>query len=401
MFKIMKMKRFFSRAALLVATLVLVFTSCTAEKIAQLDPPKYFVEKTHESQISTSMMTDWMPALKAMFFLIRFPAKKLAVDAITYNTVDPFGFPVVASGTITYPLDTDIRGVILSQHFTITSNNEAPSVSMITAESLLGFTAYALVQTDYIGYGATKDMPHPYLHAQSSAQQGVDMLLAAREYMSSIGKDINKPTYAVGYSQGAGAVLAFQKMVEEEYSDIVKLQKVYAGAGIYDLEASFDQYLETDFTGYPCSIPYSILGLNYGDNLGLDLTQLFKEPLLSNYEEWYHSKNYNSSEINRFLGNDTRISSYLQDNMFDKNNPEVKKLSESFKKNSLIDWTPQTELLLFHSTDDTYVHYANSESAYNTFLSKGCDVELVTTTGDHAESIIPFYFTLIRELLAL
>lgn len=68
------------------------------------------------------------------------------------------------------------------------------------------------------------------------------------------------------------------------------VKEVFAGAGAYDLTASYNDFIAKDYSSESETVPMLILGLEYGDKLGLDLTKMFGPKLLANYEEWILSK---------------------------------------------------------------------------------------------------------------
>lgn len=381
---------------------VILFCCFTGCEEKPSDPPleTYFIQKTSTRDFDVNKVKQLLerdhPRISG--WVDKLPAKEIRVDALSYRSVDPQGKNIVASGIISYPKEGDIRGVVVGQHFTILSNSEAPSVCMFLPESLFSMLGYAVISTDYIGYGKTADLPHPYLHVESTGQLTVDMIFAAREYMASIGKSIDRPMYVVGYSQGGQAALAFQKVAEEKYSDKLSLIKVFAGGGPYDLTGTYDELIHTDYTGYPCSVPFISIGLDYGDNLNINFANIFKEPLLSNYQEWYNSKKYKSTEVNEFIGSNV-ISDFMSDAMFTPDrNADIDKLYTSLMKNSLVNWNPKTEIWMLHAKNDTYVPYLNAENAYKSFLRQGCKITFESGEGDHMDVILKFYLHVINEL---
>jgi hypothetical protein len=49
---------------------------------------------------------------KVMDLLKRTMSRKIRAVSLTYNTVDPFGNPVVATGAFFYPLDMKVKGIV-------------------------------------------------------------------------------------------------------------------------------------------------------------------------------------------------------------------------------------------------------------------------------------------------
>ncbi|MCX6286471.1 MAG: alpha/beta fold hydrolase [Bacteroidetes bacterium] len=338
------------------------------------------------------------------------PNKKVKIVSIVYNTLDPKGQPILASGAIFYPvadIDYERLGTILALHYTYGADYEVPSQKMAVTEGLFSLFGYIVVAPDYIGYGASRDKVHPYYDVGSTGQAAADMLLAAKEYFASISRKVAHKVTVMGYSQGGQASLAFLKFAETTplYQDAFIIDQVFAGGGAYDLIKSYDTFVAKDYSSQPVTIPLLILGMNYGDSLDLDLSQMFAEPLLSHYEDWILSKKYTTDEVSAMMG-ETKLTKIMAPQAFDTNNPNTKKFRGALWNNSLIvygkikDWKPRAKVTLLHATKDTIVPYENTESAYEAFLMSGCDVKKVDIPGkDHKEAGQDFYTYVMLHLL--
>lgn len=329
-----------------------------------------------------------------------FPDTDILIEEINYYTNDPQGNTVTASGIISYPVSTElIRSTVMAEHYTISANYEAPSLQMSALESVLALYEYMVIIPDFLGFGTTKELRHPYLHVENTAQVSIDMLFAVREYMESKNAPLSKDIYITGYSQGGAAALATQKMAEEKYTSDISIKRVIAGGGPYDLTAMFDNFAKTNDASYPCSLPLTIIGLDYGDNLNLDYSKVFIEPLLSNYDAWINSKQYNMSELNHKLGSNM-ISSFMHADFFtETTNSELKKIYTSLDKNSLINWAPKSSILLVHGKKDDVVPFFCTKNAYDSFKAKGANVELIETDSGHKETAITYYIYLLKEMI--
>ncbi len=338
------------------------------------------------------------------------PNKKIKIVSIIYNTVGPEGDPILASGAIFFPA-TDAgyerSGTILGVHYTYGADYEVPSQKMAVTEGLFSLFGYAVVAPDYIGYGASRDKVHPYYDVVSTGQASADMLLAAKEYFASISRKMSHKITVMGYSQGGQASLCFLRFVETEplYQDAFVIDQVFAGGGAYDLIKSYDTFVEKDYSSQPVTIPLLVLGLNYGENLNLDLKKMFAEPLYSHYKEWILSKKYTTDEVTAMMG-ETKLTKIMAPEAFDRSNPNTKKFINALKINSLIvygkvtTWTPKAKITLLHATDDTIVPYENTESAYKAFLAAGCNVTKHDIPNkDHKEAGQDFYTYCMMHLL--
>jgi pimeloyl-ACP methyl ester carboxylesterase len=338
------------------------------------------------------------------------PNKKIKVVSIIYNTLDPKGKPILASGAIFFPsadVDYQRKGTILGVHYTLGANYEVPSQKMAVTEGLFSLFGFAVVAPDYIGYGASKDLVHPYYDVICTGQACADMLLAAKEYFASISRKMSHKITVMGYSQGGQASLSFLKFVETQplYQDAFVIDQVFAGGGAYDLIKSYDTFVAKDYSSQPVTIPLLVLGMNYGDSLDLQLNKMFAPHLLLYYDDWIISKKYTTDEVTAMMG-ETKLTKIMAPEAFDTLDPNTQKFRKALRNNSLIvygkikGWVPRAKITLLHATKDTIVPYENTESAYEAFLAAGCIViKHDIPNKDHKEAGQDFYTYCMYHLL--
>lgn len=395
------------KKSLLYCLLILAFYSC---KKAPLEDFIFLESVTKTEVIDKYTLAARLNQSPNSTLYKALPNKKIKVVSIVYNTTDPQGNHILASGAIFYPsVDADYErlGMILGVHYTYGANFEVPSEKMAVTEGLFSLFGYIVVAPDYIGYGVSKGKVHPYYNVKSTGEVSADMLLAAKEYFASISRKVAHKVTVMGYSQGGQASLAFLKFVETDplYRDAFVIDQVFAGGGAYDLIKSYDSFVEKNYSSQPVTIPLLILGMNYGDDLNLALDSMFAEPLLSNYEEWILSKKYTTDEVTAKM-NETKLTKIMSPWAFDTNCLNTKKFRKALRNNSLIiygkitDWRPNAKVTLLHATKDTIVPYENTESAYQAFLMSGCNVKKVDLPDkDHKEAGQDFYTYVMLHLL--
>ncbi len=325
----------------------------------------------------------------------------------TYNSSGKDGEPLRLSGRIILPSQGEIRNIVLVSHFTITADYECPSNSF-QLEGILALLGYAVVIPDYIGYGVTRDMIHPYLCADLTAKNVCDMLDAAVPYLKKIGRaPKDEGIYLMGYSQGGATTMAVERRLEsEEYANLeaftdttgtvplfkYKILRNFAGAGPYDIATTYDQCCEQDETSIPCAVPMIIMGMNYGEDLGLDYKNFFKEPLLSNYDEWINSKKYTTKQLGKIMGT-KHVSDLMTDRAMQKRDPHTLQLYNAMMHNSIFNgaWVPYASVYMFHSIDDDTVPYVNTQMTRSKFPY--CDIEYnVGHYGNHVKGCVKFIF---------
>lgn len=385
---------------LFILAVAAAFVSCRKEPLEHFN---YLVEVVEERTIGkTELFTLMgMPSKSPLVRLM--PDKKLRVASLKYRTKDPFGNNITASGTITFPTTINnfqSMGTILALHFTLAADKEVPSQALACKEALLALFGYVIAAPDYIGYGSTRDKVHPYHHQKNTGQVSVDLLFAAQEYMASKNNRMSRDVTIVGYSEGGYASMATLKFIQENCPGYVRVREVYSGAGAHDLYGTYQEMVASDYSSQPSTLPLMVLGLNYGDNLNLDLSKLFRASLYDNYREWFLSKNYTTKEITQKMGS-TVISDFFTDDLMNEESPYVKPFINSMKKNSLVsmengvlsaNWKPLVRVYFVHGDKDTIVPFSNSKKAYEYFKSVGCDVRLQVIAGkDHIPAGTDFY----------
>lgn len=314
----------------------------------------------------------------------------------TYLGRDIDGSPLTLSGKLLIPRDGAIKNMVIVSHYTIGSNRECPSESF-PLEGILAAKGYAVVMADYIGYGVTVQRIHPYMHVFSTASSVIDMALAVKPYLESIGrKPESEEVYLMGYSQGGSTTLGVMREIQRYYSDRLPVRKVFAGGGPYDLAATYDTAMEEDHTGIPCAIPMIVQGINEGEHLGLDLADFFQPKLLENYREWINSKQYTVGEIDKLIGA-RALSEIMTPTGRDRTSPKTASLYRALMFNSVLNFIPAYPIYLFHSMDDGTVPFINAMRAEEYF--KGRDITFdFGHYGSHGMGAVYFIMSVARQL---
>lgn len=327
----------------------------------------------------------------------------IIAEKMYYSSKDVAGNPAKLSGRVYVEFGTskNLKGIILANHYTKAADRECPSNRIIQIEAIFSVLGYAVVMPDYIGYGKTVDMDHPYLDWRSTAQSSIDSYFAAKEYLEDNGYNIGDEVYNVGYSQGGSSTMAVLRMVTESYSDKIKFTRSFIGGGVFDIEATFDDILENDFTGIPYAMPLIINGLNCAQNLNLNLDDIFIGKTRENYRMAL-SKQYNADELEEVL-DDHEATKIFNSFLFDKTHPTTSKIMEAAGNNRLTDtWTPNNgeDIFILHSTSDDMVPYVNSELMVEALEGTDCDVEFISGDfGTHKVGAILFYINILGYLL--
>ncbi|KAA6436568.1 phospholipase [Dyadobacter flavalbus] len=314
----------------------------------------------------------------------------IKVYKITYKTKNTDGTEITASGALVFPDIDQPASMISVQHGTIRDDASAPSNFNDGAEaasfgSLFGSMGYIIAYPDYIGYGASKDYPHPYEHRESLASASLDMLRAAKEFLKKQNEvKWDEKLYLAGYSEGGYATMALQKKIEEEAPTEFNLVASSCGAGAYDKTAFMKYVINTATQGnasYNSLYLWVMLTYDRIYKLNRPATYYFKEPFATQIA---------TSGINTSINQS--FSTILTDS-FKKNLNDGSDVGfiNAISDNDVYNWKPKTPTQLYHGNADKLVFYFNSEKAYNTMKALGANVELKTIpNGDHASSITSY-----------
>ena len=324
-------------------------------------------------------------------------AKKVIELSGVYESIDVDGNPITLSGKVLLPADGKIKRCILVSHFTIGSNIEAPSNSF-PLEGVLVKLGYALIVPDYIGYGVTVDKVHPYLVMELTARNVLDMYKAVVPFLKEAGcQPQYEDIYLMGYSQGGATTMAVQHLIEHHDEDI-KIRRVFAGGGPYDVKATYDRFVETNVASYPCAVPIMMQGMVVGNKLNLDMSELMAPHIYENLDEWVNSKRYTAKQLNELMG--SRVTSdLLTAKGMDRTSKEVSELYKAMTNNSILSysWTPEAPVYIMHSIDDESVPYDNAARAKTKW--KGANIQYnMGYYGSHQVTCLRFIFA-VQNLL--
>lgn len=308
---------------------------------------------------------------------------------IIYKTKNTDGTEIQASGALIVPQTTEAIPLISQQHGTIRSDNDAPSnygtsSESYTIASLFASNGYIIACPDYIGYGASKSIVHPYEHRESLAQASLDMIRASKEFITTEKLNWSKKLMITGYSQGGFATMSLQKKIEEQFPTEFNLVASSCGAGAYN-KTAFMKYLINETTH---AIPeynqlYIWVVQTYNRIYGLNraMNTYFKEPYATDIQN-------NGNNANVPVSFNLAFADAFKKNINDGTDTQF---LNSVKDNDVFDWAPKTETQLYHGNADQQVFYLNSSTAVTAMKAKGGNVTLITKAGGTHGSTLQDY----------
>jgi pimeloyl-ACP methyl ester carboxylesterase len=305
----------------------------------------------------------------------------------TYN-----GKAVEASGLLLVPSGiTEEAPIVSLQHGTIFSNEEAPSAGGgYTGMELFAAAGYIALMPDFLGYGRSSEIFHPYYDKEHSALAVIDMIKSAKEFLAQEKILFNDELFLAGYSEGGYVTLAAAKEIENNSSHGLKLTAIAAGAGGYDLSEMLVGITDNSYYSYPAYLAFVLMSYNNTYHWNKPLTYFFQKQYADVLNQ-YMNGNHEGSSINSRLT--TNLSSLFNPDFYARlKQPEGEmELKRALKKNSVSGWKSNIPVRLYHGTKDEIIPHTNSELTLKNFQEAGsADVKLTLIPGGtHGSSFIP------------
>ena len=292
----------------------------------------YSVTAVRAAEVSDSLQ-ETLRILDVVYYKYNYPSVNAAGQEVVLSSL------LVAWNPKEPKADDGIESVHIYSHFTITADSECPSSDQNLKERALfgmlvkrtygmgldenqNFISRCIViAPDYEGYGATKDVPHPYLSQELTARQMTDAVdyglkLYRKHVNDKRALDLKSDwrTFGFGFSQGGAVALAVQRRLEQQGLDETwRYRGTIAGDGPYDLISTMRYYMEDDGESYgqktdhrkglnsmPMVVPMIIKGMldTHPDMKGHKLEDYFSQQFLdTGIMEWIESKDFIINDI--------------------------------------------------------------------------------------------------------
>lgn len=397
---------------------LLFFVSCHSDmddvEVSQTEN-KYLVEANFYKAYSNAEINGYISVAGLLFSdqndqleLLKAEIESgIKVYKIIYNTTFE-GNSVKASGLVALPDMAGTYPILSYQNGTNTLNSNAPTNDPNNTGfqllEMMGSTGFIVSLPDYLGFGESDDMFHPYLHKESTVQAVTDMLRAVEEMVDAEENiEFNKNVYISGYSQGGWATMCLQKAIETKYAAEFNLKASACGAGPYNL-TTINQYV-TALNEYP--MPY-FLGYIFNSYINLNPTATIADVLQPPYADRITNL-YNGTNSGEAINNQLTTTMH---NFFTADylaswatDAKFKPLTDMLAENSVSAYRTKTPTLILHGTADNLVPPIVSDNIYNDFMALGVSPDLVRKIPlldkNHSTGIIPSSLTSISWFIQL
>lgn len=265
---------------------------------------------------------------------------------------------------------------------------------------------YAVCEPDYVGLGYG-ERRHLYIHADSEANAGIDMMKAVKELDSIVGLKRDSMLFISGYSQGGHAAMAVHRKLQEQYAGKYTVTASSPMSGPYDLDGVQADVMFHEYT-QPHYLPYLLLGYNevyniFDRNKFYDM--VFKPPYDDIVLGVFNGK-HSVGDINDTLP--TIPKDMLSDSLIDLFvNDDEFIFKQLLRENSMDNWVPERPMQICYCLGDEEVVYTNALVAYEYMHARGAkNVKLRKAGGkkythrkcaDWAVVYTKFYFDSFRK----
>src|SRR5688572_8618878 len=321
----------------------------------------------------------------------------IAVFSMVYKTTYQ-GKEIQASGLMCFPRNMPTPPPIISaQHGTLFAHKDAPSNFPISfnGPELFASAGYATFIPDYLGYGVSANILHPYYNEQYSALAVIDMIKAGKIFCKQEEIPVSDKLFLAGYSEGGYVTLAAQKEIENNPKHNLTLTAVAAGAGGYDLTSMITDITTATSYNHPSYLAFLTQAYNTANNWNRPLNEMFREPYASKIPALLNGSKTGSqvnSELPKAPGE-----LYTTDFFNGLAGNGEAQFRNALAENSLTDWAPKVPTRMYHGTADDVVPFTNSQITYNKLIANGATQLTFHTIpgGTHGTTFQPMVAELI------
>jgi pimeloyl-ACP methyl ester carboxylesterase len=364
---------------LMILLLAIALTSChNLFKDDEKDPVfKYLVNyemvRSYPHSVIQAMINSIEGDFPGVAELRHRATNGIIIFEITYKTTFK-GESVLASGLVSVPAGTGTYDMISYQNGTTTLHSHAPTADpdreLFRLIEAVASTGFVISLPDYLGFGESENMIHPYLHKASTVQSVLDMIRAVKELAQIKEFQLTNDLYLAGYSMGGWATLGVQREIENNHSDEFNLKASVPAAGPFDLKFTNQQILENDSYPMPYFIGFMINTYVKMEETTTPVNEVLNHPYDSLVTVLFDGKR-SGEDINALLT--TSIADLFTENY--RLNYDTGETFASFRTvleaNSIEPWNVQTPTMLIHSTKDELIPFAVSQKTRLDLLAAG------------------------------
>ncbi|MEV6773838.1 hypothetical protein AB0N05_34905 [Nocardia sp. NPDC051030] len=312
-------------------------------------------------------------------------AVRFGVDTyrLVYETVDPTGGVTTASGLLALPSNgvADLTAVAF-EHGTMATKAFGPSVSdhggELAATITYASAGFAGVTPDYLGLGLGPG-PHPYMDVPSATTASLDMLRAARTYVTGVGRTLRPEVDITGFSQGGPAAMDLARTIQGGADNGFRAAAVAAISGPFDLTtAEFPALLSNslDPTSAVFYSAYFLVAWNRLHHLYQSPNEVFQPPYDQTVEQLFDGSHTEQDIVENLP---TTLDALLTPHAIDMLRNPTGELATAVQiaNGTCRDWTPQMPIRLYTGSKDRDVIPDNSAHCQTSLREHTPDAQLI------------------------
>jgi pimeloyl-ACP methyl ester carboxylesterase len=317
------------------------------------------------------------------------PQSGVVYYCITYETIDTKGVIVQASASVWIPRTDASFPILAFCHGTTTSTNIS---NIRLLPGLFAGRGFLAVGPDYLGYGVSEQIHHPYLHAATLASSTIDSIRAAKKLAQYLGISLNGKLFVSGISEGGMAAMATICELEKNYTAEHPLTAGAPISGPYDMTGSVDFYIKPGMILSGSQRSYMVFLLPvYSEiySFTRPVNHFIQEPYASWFVEDPLPRPHAARVISDLPSNTDDL--LTADFMTEYLGGGETEFRNAIDLNSTYKFVPQCYLRMYAANQDTNVPPANADTAYAYFTGNSAPhVSLEKIDGDHGTTALPF-----------
>lgn len=331
-----------------------------------------FLKTISAAEVASALEASGQSALGAI------PRYAVQAYRLTYLTVDGLGQETLASALMTVPQKplNSTSPVLSYQHGTITKDADAPSqlANVETPEVVMASLGYIVLSADYVGYGASKGVPHPYLLSAPSAAAVIDLMTAAKYWRETNKVLDNQQLFLAGYSEGGYVTMATHRALQAGNSSFHQnLVSVAPGAGPYNVALTLGEQLKVVRRANP--LLGALINPGFLKYLGQTDRNNIRDKLLAEVQGDDSDVVFLPTFLDYFLNDDE---------------------ASLDRFSNVHDWRPEVAVNLYHGRDDQTVSYLNASNTLETMRTRGATstvnlTDCAVQPAGHKECVLPYW----------
>ncbi|MBW7868838.1 MAG: prolyl oligopeptidase family serine peptidase [Brumimicrobium sp.] len=391
------MKRFIFIGIILTTLLV----SCKKEKYVDVAPGT-LIESKEIKTITKSECISLIDSVDASGFATYDVQLLEVVYASTYQgkTIETSGMLFVPVGIDTFNLVTYCHGTvapadIMGKKWGTPSQFKGEKFGFIESRNVglsWATAGYTVFMPDYIGYGRTKKVEHPYVYYPELVNAIYDGTIAVKKYLLDQSAYYENKLFLAGYSQGGGASFFSHWYIDTYHSSEFNVTASLNLSGPYHIKRILQTIIEhKDEKQANIGVyAWALYSINKFSELKRPNDYFFSYPVYDQGSSFLPPSKVPSKILNNF---------FMQQIQNGKDKEMIKVLERCWVAKN---WYSPGKIYLYHGDQDDFVPYFNSEDAYTTLSQNGVDVQFFTYTGKkHWNVLKPFITDAKNQLDAL